>query len=168
MDESAAPTLEHVTYIDAPVERVYETLTTAAGWDAWFTNGTTLEAAPGGQIRLRWVNFGAERMTTDDGGPVLEVQQNRKFAFQWQPGRVATTVSFELETRGAGNASAHAGIWAFNGRCRDCRLLRRRMGRGAHAAEDLAGTRRHLQRGAGSVAGDIELPASASGRFTLE
>lgn len=51
---------------------------------------------------MRWVNFGAERMTTDDGGPVLEVQQNRKFAFQWQPGRVATTVSFELETRGAG------------------------------------------------------------------
>ena len=102
MVESAAPTVEHATYIDAPIDRVFETLTTAEGWDVWFTDGTTLDAVPGGRIHLRWTSFGAERMTTEDGGPVLEVQQNHKFAFQWQPGRVATTVSFELEERGAG------------------------------------------------------------------
>lgn len=102
MADSAVPTIEHVTHIDAPIEQVYETLTTAEGWDAWFTDGTTLEAVPGGTIRLRWVSFGADRTTTEDGGPVLEVQKNRKFVFQWQPGKAATAVSFELEKRGDG------------------------------------------------------------------
>ena len=74
MVESLVPNVEHVTYIDAPIERVYETLTTADGWDSWFTDGTTLDAVPGGQIHFRWVNFGADRVTVEDGGPVLEVE----------------------------------------------------------------------------------------------
>ena len=102
MAESAAPPVEHVTYIDAPIDKVYETLTTAEGWDSWFTDGTTLDAVPGGKIRLRWIDFGAERMTTEDGGPVLEVESNRRFVFQWHPGKAATTVSFELGKRGTG------------------------------------------------------------------
>ena len=100
--ESAAPTIEHVTYVDAPIEEVYRTLTTAEGWDSWFTDGTTLDTVPGGQIRLRWVDFGAERITAEDGGPVLEVETNRRLVFQWQPGTSPTTVSFDLERLGTG------------------------------------------------------------------
>ena len=29
--------IDYKTYIDVPSQRVFETLTTAAGWDAWFT-----------------------------------------------------------------------------------------------------------------------------------
>ena len=102
MGESAGPTVEHVTFIDAPIEEVFRTLTTAEGWDSWFTDGTTLNAVPGGQIRLRWANFGPERMTAEDGGPVLEVETNRRFVFQWQPGTSATTVAFDLDRLGTG------------------------------------------------------------------
>ena len=113
MAESAALPVEHVTYIHAPIDKVYETLTTAEGWDSWFTDGTTLDAVPGGKIRLRWIDFGAERMTTEDGGPVLEAQTNRKFVFQWQPGKSATTVAFDLDRLGTGTrvrvaASGHS------------------------------------------------------------
>ena len=87
MVESLVPNVEHVTYIDAPIEEVFETLTTADGWDSWFTDGTTLDPVPGGQIHFRWVNFGADRVTVEDGGPVLEIEKNRKFVFQWQPGK---------------------------------------------------------------------------------
>ena len=102
MGKFAAPTIEHVTYINAPIEEVYRTLTTAEGWDSWFTDGTMLDAVPGGQIRLRWVNFGTERITAEDGGPVLEVETNRRFVFQWQPGTSATTVAFDLDRLGTG------------------------------------------------------------------
>ena len=102
MVESLVPTVEHVTYIDAPIERVYETLTTADGWDSWFTDGTTLDVVPGGEIHFRWVNFGADRVTVEDGGPVLEIEKNRKFVFQWHPSKTATTVSIKLEKLGAG------------------------------------------------------------------
>ncbi len=102
MVESLVPNVEHVTYIDAPIERVYETLTTADGWDSSFTDGTTLDSTPGGRIRFRWVNFGADRVTVEDGGPVLEIEKNRKFVFQWRPGETTTTVSFELDKLGAG------------------------------------------------------------------
>ena len=102
MAKSLVPKIEQSTYINAPIERVYRTLTTADGWNAWFTKGTTLELVPGGKIHFRWVNFGAERMTTEDGGPVLEVEENRKFVFQWHPGKSATTVAIKLSKLGKG------------------------------------------------------------------
>ena len=102
MAKSLVPRIEHFTYIDVPIGQVYETLTTADGWDSWFTDGTTLDAAPGGQVRFRWVDFGPMRMTTEDGGRVLEVQENLKFVFQWHPGKAVTTVSIELDRLGKG------------------------------------------------------------------
>jgi uncharacterized protein YndB with AHSA1/START domain len=96
------PSIEHMTYISASREVVYQTLTTSKGWDAWFTNGTTIEPKPGGQIRLRWKDFGAGHWTTEDGGSVLEAEPNQKFTFQWTPGKSTTTVSLTLEALGEG------------------------------------------------------------------
>src|SRR5689334_1953581 len=45
---SMLPAIKWMSYIAAPIDRVYRTLTTAEGWDAWFTRGTSLEARPGG------------------------------------------------------------------------------------------------------------------------
>jgi uncharacterized protein YndB with AHSA1/START domain len=98
----AAPAIRHATFIRAPVGRVFETLTTARGWDGWFTRGTSLEARPGGRLLLRWKNFGADRVTASDGGPVLEVRANRRFAFQWSPRGFPTKVTFDLEKQGRG------------------------------------------------------------------
>lgn len=100
--ESGLPPIRHSTYIEASPRRVYDTLTTGSGWDAWFTWGTEVEAYPGGDILLRWTNFGAQGYTGQDGGPVLEAVAPERFVFQWKPGDSTTTVEFDLAPRGAG------------------------------------------------------------------
>lgn len=96
------PAIEHSVYINASPDEVYDTLTTGVGWDAWFTNGTTVDPRQGGEIRLRWKNFGAGHITTEDGGTVLEAVTNQKFVFQWSPSNHPTTVSMTLVPRGEG------------------------------------------------------------------
>lgn len=96
------PPIRYSTYIHVQPQRVYETLTTASGWDAWFTQGTEIDARPGGSIVLRWVDFGVDGYTGQDGGTVLEVQAPRRFAFHWTPGDSTTTVEFTLAPRGMG------------------------------------------------------------------
>jgi uncharacterized protein YndB with AHSA1/START domain len=95
-------TIHHSTYIETPVSRVYETLTTSTGWDAWFTQGATVDLRPGGEIHFRWDNFGAGRCTTEDGGPVVDFESNTTFSFQWSPAGHPTTVTFNLESLGPG------------------------------------------------------------------
>ena len=59
MDTTAkiqVPDIEQATYINAPVQKVYETLTTASGWNAWFTRETTLDPKVGGEFVMRWRN----------------------------------------------------------------------------------------------------------------
>ncbi len=96
------PPIRYRTYIDAAPERVYETITTGAGWDAWFTQGTEIDARPGGHIRFRWVDWAVDRYTTDAGGPVLDAEPPRRFVFQWTPGDSTTTILFDLQPRGSG------------------------------------------------------------------
>ncbi len=97
-----APNIEYATYIKAPPKKVYEALTTAQGWDAWFTRGMRIDPRPGGQIEFRWKDFGAGRVTAREMGLVLAVVPNRKFVFQWSPGGLWTTVAFSLRKRGRG------------------------------------------------------------------
>lgn len=89
------PEIKHRTYIKATPEKVYETLTTGEGWDAWFTDETTVDLD--GEIRLRWKEFGPEKENVEDGGPVLEAVPNESFVFQWSPGEGMTTVALRLE-----------------------------------------------------------------------
>jgi uncharacterized protein YndB with AHSA1/START domain len=96
------PPIRHSAYIDAPVELVYRTLTTSEGWDAWFTSGSEVDASPNGDVILKWVDFGPSRITTEDGGPVLEAEQNRRFVFEWEPGDTPTTVAFTLHRHEGG------------------------------------------------------------------
>lgn len=98
------PPIRYRTYIAAPPKLVYDTLTSATGWDAWFTQGTELDARPGGSILFRWVDFSVYHYTGQDGGPVLEALPPRRFVFQWTPGDSTTTVAFDLEPQGPGTA----------------------------------------------------------------
>ena len=96
------PPIAYSTYIAVPPARVYETLSTGAGWDAWFTQGTEVDPRPGGHICLRWVNFAAGHWTLEDGGQVLEAEPDRKLSFRWTPIPSSTTVTFTLEPLGPG------------------------------------------------------------------
>ncbi|HEV2130576.1 MAG TPA: SRPBCC domain-containing protein [Longimicrobiaceae bacterium] len=91
--------IRHAVLVRAERERVYDALTTAAGLDGWFTTGATVDARPGGEIRFRWRDWGPERITDEDGGPVLEARRPERFVFQWQPDRSGepTTVEVDFE-----------------------------------------------------------------------
>ena len=89
--------IELNTFIRTSPERVFEILTTAAGWDAWLTEGTMLDARPGGEILLRWGKAGTDGCVTR--AVVIEVTPPTRFRFSWHPADLdtATTVSFEIE-----------------------------------------------------------------------
>lgn len=102
MSSVNVPSIEFTTYIEASPTLVYATLTTSEGWDAWFTNGTKLDAQPGGQIQFHWKDFGPYHLSMDAQGIVLEAESNRKFVYQWIVASVPTTVTFTLEELAGG------------------------------------------------------------------
>lgn len=77
--------LETFILIRTTPDRVYDALTTAAGLDAWFTQGSEVDARPGGRIVLRWKDWGHDHYSGEDGGPVIEADRPSVFAFQWHP-----------------------------------------------------------------------------------
>lgn len=93
------PEINHQTYIKASIDKVYKTLSTAEGWNAWFTNQTSLnmEQDGTGEIRLKWDGFGQEKLELEDGGRILRAVRDESFVFQWSPGELVTTVEFKLE-----------------------------------------------------------------------
>jgi len=94
----SATIVRAATLVRAASESIYAALTTAAGLDAWFTQGAQVDARPGGFIRFRWENWGPDRVNAEDGGPVLVAEPGRRFVFQWHPDLpdYATTVEIEL------------------------------------------------------------------------
>jgi len=88
------------TFIKAAPEKVFDTITSAEGWDAFFTTDMELDPRPGGRITFRWNEWGPDRYTLDAPGKVLEVSRPNRFAFQW--GRRPTTITFELEPQDGG------------------------------------------------------------------
>ncbi len=91
--------IRHAVLVRAEPERVYDALTTAAGLDGWFTTGAAVDARPGGEIRFRWRDWGPDRITDEDGGPVLEARRPERLVFQWSPDRHGepTTVEVDFE-----------------------------------------------------------------------
>jgi uncharacterized protein YndB with AHSA1/START domain len=85
------------TLVRAAPERVYDGIATAAGLDGWFTTGATVDARPGGEIRLRWKNWGPDRVTLEDGGPVLEARRPERFVFQWSPDDSSYLIPVEID-----------------------------------------------------------------------
>jgi len=105
-DKIEVPPINYRTYIEKPPEVVYETITTASGWDAWFTQGMEIDAKAGGRIMFRWKDWGADRYTCDAEGPVLEADAPKRFVFQWTPGDSTTTIEFDLKPQGSGTKRA--------------------------------------------------------------
>lgn len=96
------PPIHYNTYIGVSPQQVYDTLTSAEAWDAWFTQGMEIDPRPGGRIRFRWENFKVDRYTSVADGPVLEADPAHRFVFQWTAGDTPTTIEFELEPLGPG------------------------------------------------------------------
>lgn len=88
------------TLVRAPREKVYDAIASAEGLDAWLTKGATVHAEPGGEIMFRWHEWGPDRETLEDGGPVLEAVRPERLVFQWRPDDPSylTTVELDFET----------------------------------------------------------------------
>lgn len=91
--------IRYVTFVRASPDRVYDAMATAEGLDGWFTDGATVDAREGGEIRFRWKEFGPDKFTGEDGGPILEAGRPERFVFQWRPDNpsYATTVEIDFE-----------------------------------------------------------------------
>ncbi len=101
-DSIELPAIHFQTYIAVSPERVYDTITTGEGWDAWFTNGAEVEPRPGGRMIFRWKDWGVNHYSTSADGPVLEAERPARFVFQWTAGDTPTTIEFDLKPLGSG------------------------------------------------------------------
>ncbi len=99
MTEYLRHKIKHQTFILASPERVYDTITSGAGWNAFFTQAAEVEPQPGGKIIFRWKDFGPNFYTTEAAGKVLRTERPGLFMFEWYPvGREnPTKVSFDLQ-----------------------------------------------------------------------
>jgi len=87
------------TLVRAEPEKVYDAITTAEALDGWFTEGAEVEPREGGHIKFRWRNWGADKVSSDDGGPVIEADRPRRFVYKWFPAgeEYSTTVEMDFE-----------------------------------------------------------------------
>jgi uncharacterized protein YndB with AHSA1/START domain len=107
MTATALPPIYWKTYIAAPCERVFDTLTTAAGWDGWFTRGSTMNER---ELVMRWVDVAraqhrASLWSGHDGElrcPIVASEAPTRFAFRWTSGDHPTLIDFRLAPRGPG------------------------------------------------------------------
>ena len=72
------------TLVRAPRERVYDAFTRADELDSWFTTGAEVDPRLGGELVWRWVDWGPDRYTGEDRGPVLEARRPERYVFRWQ------------------------------------------------------------------------------------
>jgi len=89
------------TFILASPERVFDVLTSAKDWDAFFTTGMTLDPTPGGDCTFRWTDWGPDFYTLAAPGTVVAVERPRRFVFQWGS-NPATTITFNLTAESGG------------------------------------------------------------------
>ena len=99
--------IERETSIAAPVERVWAVLTQAEHVGRWFGDaGAEIDLRPGGEMVVRWEEYGVGRMR------VVDVEPPRRFSYRWAPVRehwgeepaegTATLVEFTLDADGDG------------------------------------------------------------------
>jgi uncharacterized protein YndB with AHSA1/START domain len=93
------PEIGHRILIRKDRDDIYRVLSTAEGWNSWFTDETFLNMKPDGtgNIRMKWNSYGPEKLVLEDGGEILHAEPGRRFTFQWTPGDSTTTVAFTLE-----------------------------------------------------------------------
>lgn len=93
--------IRQTTFIKATPEKVYDTITSGEGWNAFFTKETEIDPKPGGHITFRWVDWGPSLYTTSAGGPVIEADRPSRFVFKWGK-KIQSTVAFDLEEKHGG------------------------------------------------------------------
>ena len=70
--------IERETMISAPVERVWAVLTEGEHVGRWFSDaGAEIDLRPGGEITMRWAEYGVGRAR------IVDVDPPRRFSYRW-------------------------------------------------------------------------------------
>lgn len=96
--------ITHAVLISADRSTCYQALTTAYGWNAWFTLDSVFDPLPGGTLIFHWKNWGASHYSGGDYGKVIELCPQEYFSFSWHPDQptYATLVELFFEDDRAG------------------------------------------------------------------
>ncbi|MHA2265713.1 MAG: SRPBCC family protein [Candidatus Thorarchaeota archaeon] len=89
--------IKHSTLVRASPEDVYDAIATTEGLDAWFTKGSEVDAKPGGTILFRWKDWGADKVTLETAGPVVEAKRPERFVFKWHGDNKTYFTTVEIE-----------------------------------------------------------------------
>ena len=97
-------TIKHRVYIKASPGKVYDTITSGDGWNAFFTHLTEVNPEPGGRIVFRWKDWGPDFYSVEADGKVHTADRPGRFAFEWYPvgKETPTVVDFRLEEKYGG------------------------------------------------------------------
>ena len=98
---SVTTTIEHVVDIDAEPETVYRMWTTAEGLGAWWGEAATVDARPGGSIR---VDIDGQHVMAGEYVE-LESPHRVRFSFGWaggDPPAGSTQVDVRIDAHGGG------------------------------------------------------------------
>ena len=98
MTEIMKNAIKQRTYIKASPEKVYDTITTSRGWDAFFTNGFEADLRPNGILYFRWKDWGPDFYTTEVKGKVISCKKPEFFSFEWGT-KIPSIVEFKLEAK---------------------------------------------------------------------
>ena len=102
MPEMFDKEIRHESLIYASREKIYDTISSSAGWNAFFTSDTEVDARPDGKIVFRWKDWGPQKYTVNAEGKVHRAERPGLFEFEWYPvGREhPTTITFKLTAQG--------------------------------------------------------------------
>jgi uncharacterized protein YndB with AHSA1/START domain len=97
-------TITYKTFVSRPIGEVFTAISTAEGWNSWFTTRCRLDLRPGGVFEPEWVAFGPDLIDCKESGRVLAVEWPRRLVLQWTPAgpNLPTTIEFALTERFGG------------------------------------------------------------------
>lgn len=102
MDKLFDGKIKQRTFIEAPIEKVFETIISAREWDKFFTTGMELEPKLGGICNFSWQDWGPDFYSLIVPGKVMNIVHPKVFIFKWGEEGKESTVRFELEPLGNG------------------------------------------------------------------
>jgi len=96
--------IRHQVFIDTEPEKVYDTITSGDGWNAFFTQSTEIDPRSDGKIVFRWKEYGPNFYTSEAYGKALKAKRPGLFVFEWYPigEEFPTTIEFDLKKQFGG------------------------------------------------------------------
>ena len=96
MTEQLQETIKQATFIRKTPQEVFDAITSAEVWNAFFTHSSALDPRPGGAFIWRWKDWGPDCYTLEVPGRVIEASRPERFVFEWgsdKPTRITMILS---------------------------------------------------------------------------